>query len=352
MQMLADNLLHPPSRRALLEALRGLQRRALIEPQSTGSTPGFILQNVITEYLTDRLVETAVQELTTGHLDHLHRQALLKAQAKEYVRQSQIRLIMAPIARQLIANLGLDALDATFRGLLDALRGEERGKPSYAGGNILNLLLHLEINVRGFDFSQINIWQAYLQDKHLYSVNFAGSDLTQSVFSDTFDEVGAVAISPDGQIVAAGINSGDIRLWQVANGQPIDVIPAHATTLRTLAFSWPAEVLITRCGYGTLTPGILFTRCRDILTLFCLLPFLLIAKLWSAVAPTVPCVYGTLRRGSVSMFFKDIAIGSTVSPLPPVDRSWPAAVPIKRCDCGMYKPNRFAPFCKDTRLVS
>ncbi|MCB0173098.1 MAG: hypothetical protein KDJ97_21405 [Anaerolineae bacterium] len=243
MQMLADNLLHPPSRRALLEALRGLQRRALIEPQSTGSTPGFILQNVITEYLTDRLVETAVQELTTGHLDHLHRQALLKAQAKEYVRQSQIRLIMAPIARQLIANLGLDALDATFRGLLDALRGEERGKPSYAGGNILNLLLHLEINVRGFDFSQINIWQAYLQDKHLYSVNFAGSDLTQSVFSDTFDEVGAVAISPDGQIVAAGINSGDIRLWQVANGQPIDVIPAHATTLRTLAFSPDGQIL-------------------------------------------------------------------------------------------------------------
>ncbi|NIV27926.1 MAG: hypothetical protein GWN58_00005, partial [Anaerolineae bacterium] len=33
----------------------------------------------------------------------LNRHALLKAQAKEYVRQSQVRLILQPIAERLVA---------------------------------------------------------------------------------------------------------------------------------------------------------------------------------------------------------------------------------------------------------
>ena len=36
----------------------------------------------------------------------LNRFALLKAQAKEYVRQSQARLILQPVAERLLARLG------------------------------------------------------------------------------------------------------------------------------------------------------------------------------------------------------------------------------------------------------
>ncbi|MEZ4736519.1 MAG: hypothetical protein R3E79_56250 [Caldilineaceae bacterium] len=81
--VLRDNLLHPPLQREFVEALRDLQRRSLIERQGNG----FLLQNVINEYLTDRLVAKAVGEVEQGELNLLHRHALLKAQTKEYVRR-------------------------------------------------------------------------------------------------------------------------------------------------------------------------------------------------------------------------------------------------------------------------
>ena len=67
---------------------------------------GFALQNVVTEYVTGRLVEIACEELESGNLDLLHRHALIKALAKEYLRQGQLRMILEPIHAQLEARLG------------------------------------------------------------------------------------------------------------------------------------------------------------------------------------------------------------------------------------------------------
>ncbi|GAB4444213.1 MAG: NB-ARC domain-containing protein [Anaerolineae bacterium] len=236
---LSDLLVRHVRQRDLLELLRNLQHRSLLERGSNG----FILQNVVMEYLTDYLVDQAGREIEHEQLKLLHSHALLQAQTKAYVRQSQARLILQPVAQHLTANLGLKALDAISRRLLDTLREAGGGYPSYAGGNILNLLLHLKINTRGYDFSRIKVWQAYLQNVQLHSINFAGSNFNQSVFADTFDETPAVGFSPDGKIVAAGANDGHIRLWQAVNGRPIGVIPAHASTVRTLAFSPDGQFL-------------------------------------------------------------------------------------------------------------
>ena len=59
---LRANLVQPVASRALIEAVRALQRRSLVNQ----SPQGFLLQNVITEYLTDRLVEQVSQELLAG----------------------------------------------------------------------------------------------------------------------------------------------------------------------------------------------------------------------------------------------------------------------------------------------
>ena len=64
------------------------------------------MQNVLMEYLTDRLIGIAYQEIEQEKLLHLHRHALIKAQANEYVRQSQVRLILHPLAERLQAMLG------------------------------------------------------------------------------------------------------------------------------------------------------------------------------------------------------------------------------------------------------
>jgi hypothetical protein len=78
--------------------------------QSSESAEGdnvqFFLQNVIMEYATDRLVETICQELESGQLALLRRHVLVKAHAKEYVENSQRRLILQPVSDWLSARLG------------------------------------------------------------------------------------------------------------------------------------------------------------------------------------------------------------------------------------------------------
>src|SRR5436305_11591158 len=61
---LQENLVRPPSRKELQEALGSLRRRHLME----ATDHGFILQNVVMEYLTDRLIAQVCKEISTGTL--------------------------------------------------------------------------------------------------------------------------------------------------------------------------------------------------------------------------------------------------------------------------------------------
>lgn len=216
--ILHKNLLGQPVQSDFLDALRGLQRRSLIERHEHG----FALQNVITEYLTNRLVEFACTELENGPLDRLHHHALLEAEAKDYVRLSQMRLILDPLCQQLLARFDRVALTAKLQQIIALLQQEAPRAPSYAGGNILNLLLHLQVDVTNFDFAKLSIWQAHLQGQRLAGVNFTETNLASSRFTDTIGPIFAVTFSPNGQQLAAATGNGEIRLWQVADRQPIN----------------------------------------------------------------------------------------------------------------------------------
>ena len=105
----------------------------------------------------------------------LNRFALVKAQAKEYVRQSQTRMILQPVVDRLVAELGTAGLAARVQAILAGLRERAPRAPGYAGGNLLNLLLHAGIDVAGYDFSRLSVWQADLQGLVGAGVNFRRS---------------------------------------------------------------------------------------------------------------------------------------------------------------------------------
>ena len=86
-------------RSTVVEAIETLRRRSLVERGERGAT--FTLQSMVLEYVTDRLVETVADEIGRGQPVVLVEQPLIKAQAKDYVRQTQERLIGAPILQQL-----------------------------------------------------------------------------------------------------------------------------------------------------------------------------------------------------------------------------------------------------------
>jgi WD40 repeat protein len=209
----------------LIEALESLVRRSLIEKVARS----FTLQNVVMEYMTDRLIEQVSQEIRKGKFELFSSHALIKATAKDYVRKAQIRLILKPIADRLNP-------DQT-QNIVSILRNQPEILSGYAAGNIINLLVHLKIDLSGYDFSYLIIKQAYLQGVTLPGVNFADSQITKSVFTETFGSIHSVAFSPDAKLLAAGDANAQIRLWQVADGTQLLDLKGHNSRVRSVAFS-------------------------------------------------------------------------------------------------------------------
>ncbi len=235
-------------KKALLDALKSLRERSLIERSEAGAA--FTQQPVVMEYVTERLIEQVGNELEKGVVTFLTRYALVKAQDKDYVRNAQVRLVVKPLLARLLAGFKSEtALEHHLAQLLATLRALPRTEQGYGGGNIANLLYQLKGNLRGYDFSELNIWQAYLQGVDLQDANFARADLTRSVFTETFDAVNAIAFSPDGKLLAAVSANGEIRLWQMSGypqtGQLLLSWQGHGGSVQAVAFSPDGGTLVT-----------------------------------------------------------------------------------------------------------
>jgi hypothetical protein len=146
-------LVKRPTRARVLEALEALSRRSLIEQGEGGS---FTLQAVVMEYVTDALPDQLSEEIVTQAMDHLHRYALEQAQAKDYVRQTQVRLLVRPLVERLRAELGSDTrVEDQLLGLLMHLRTEDGNCQGYGSANVISLLKALRSDLRGLDLSQL-----------------------------------------------------------------------------------------------------------------------------------------------------------------------------------------------------
>jgi WD40 repeat protein len=235
---LQEALVRPVTKGELQEALWTLRRRQLIERSATG----FTLHPVVMEYLTTRFVDRVDEEIRTERLLLFERHALLLAQAKDYIRESQRRLILLPLAQKLLTGFRKEALEPRLQGLLATLR-TQHDHPSYAAGNILNLLTRLGCDLRGYDFSHLVVWQAYLQGVELPEVNFSHADLATSVFTDTFGSVLCVALSRQGGLLAAGTGVGEIRFWHAGSGLPLHTLRGHSNWVTSVAFSPDGNIL-------------------------------------------------------------------------------------------------------------
>ncbi len=233
---LLEDIIPAVSKANLLEALESLIWRSLIEKQAGSYTQ----QPVVMEYLTERLIEEVTREIAqaSSPLSLFCTNALIEATAKDYVRESQIRLILEPISAQLRTTFGSSkAIAQQLQKILKLLRDSQTPLSGYGGGNLINLAHHLQIDLTGYDFSGLSIWQADLEKVNLHRVNFAYSDLAKSVFTQTFGSILAVAFSPDGKLLATGDSNGEVRLWQVADAQPLLTFQGHTSWVFSVAWS-------------------------------------------------------------------------------------------------------------------
>ncbi|RIK28794.1 MAG: hypothetical protein DCC55_38465, partial [Chloroflexi bacterium] len=234
------NLVRSAPSRLVVEAMRSLQRRMLLEQYDDH----YGLQNVILEYITDRLVAQIAQAIEGSDSapvsvlleSAVNSYALVKAQAKEYVRESQVRLLLRSVAEWLAARWSKGRIAGHCQQAIRRLQEEAPLAPGYIAANFLHLLLHLQVNLHGADFSRVAVWQAHLRGATTPGINFAGADLSNTVFSEPLGLIVSVAFSPDGALLAVGTRDGTIHFWRTADQQLWRVVRAHTGFVTSLAF--------------------------------------------------------------------------------------------------------------------
>ncbi|NJR53042.1 MAG: AAA family ATPase, partial [Leptolyngbyaceae cyanobacterium CSU_1_3] len=243
----------PP--REFLESLNSLQRRSLIEKNGTS----FTQQPVVMEYVTVQFIErvcTESEETAENPQSKIQNRkskifithSLLKATAKDYIRETQANLIVQPVIDQLITVFGsVENISDRLTQILQSLRGKPAKETGYAAGNAINLLHQAGFDLTGFDASQLTVWQAYLQGVTLHDVNFTCSALSRCAFTETLGNILWAAFSPNGQLLATCDTDCNVRVWEVKSGQLLLICRGHANWVRFVVFS-PDGKTIASCG--------------------------------------------------------------------------------------------------------
>jgi WD40 repeat protein/transcriptional regulator with XRE-family HTH domain len=208
-------------RGAVLEAIEALRRRSLVDRVEADGAAALTLQSVVLEYVTDRMVDDVCKEIARGQPMQLLDQPVIKAQTKDYVRQSQERLIGEPVLQRLEAELGSSRVEERLLALLEGWRDRTPADQGYGPGNVVNLLRMRRGELRGLDLGRLAIRQAYLAGVDAQDASLAGAHLSDAVLAEAFNFATAMALSGDGSSLAVGTNAGEVWLWRVADRTPL-----------------------------------------------------------------------------------------------------------------------------------
>lgn len=242
---LKADILFPLSQEKIPATLQSLKRRLTL----VQSDSGFTLQPVLIERLSERLIQQAYTEIQTGSFHILRNYAFLKAQVKEYIREAQARIFLRPLVEQLkLLFVNSTHLQGHLEHILSTLKGKPMYSTGYAAGNLINLLHTINPDLSDRDFADLMIVQAYLSGAMLHRTNFAGSTLEKCRFFETISSITAIAFSADGQWLATGEATGDVRLWEVVSGKPITVWTGHTLWVGAVTFH-PTQTILASGSY-------------------------------------------------------------------------------------------------------
>jgi WD40 repeat protein len=225
-----------------MEALQSLQRRALIEPESSRQGDRFQLHPVIREFLLTRLIQTVVTELETPPqlpqaLRFIRTYPFYQAQAPFRTRRFQLDFIVTKLTSELQRRYGDPAqIKTAIAAALAILQGQGPIQTGYAAGNLINLLLRLPIDVTGMDLSRLVIRQVSWRTAVLRDVNLRDATCLDCTFQGVLSGVFALTFHPNNTELFTGDGNGRITRWNLESGEQISSQKAHSDWIRSLVY--------------------------------------------------------------------------------------------------------------------
>ena len=259
-------LVKPLPRLQVLEAVDSLRRRSLIEP---GKRPtSFTLQSVVLEYVTGFLIAEGTHEIEQRCLNRLIQYGLSQATAREYVRQTQERLLVSPLLaglQSIYPTVGTGQAQGTvptapvrspveeqLLSLLDELRKRATPTQGYGPANLIALLRLLRGNLNALDLSHLCIRGVYLQDIEMQEASLSYAQIRDCVWTSAIDVAWAVALSGNGKWWASGGIQGQVCVWEGVHPHTLHLAwQAHTDFVYTLAFSPDGRTLASGSQDGT-----------------------------------------------------------------------------------------------------
>ncbi|AFY95774.1 WD40 repeat domain-containing protein [Chamaesiphon minutus] len=274
-ELRSNSILNTKMPGEIINALQSLSRRCITVYEDRN----WSIQPVMTTYVTSRSIDRFVGELLPPdpteppvmdllhQFCHLNTYAIIKAQAKDYLRIAQIQSILRPIVDRLLDIWpSRAALENRLGQILNLWRTLDPIPPGYLAGNILNLAIELATDrfardgthrldgthsncygqtptLKNLDCSLLPIRSAYLADVNLHQVDFTAAIFDRCVFTQAFGGIFMAIYHPAGELLATGDTNGDVSLWQIADGQRVAIFQGHSNWTRALAFSCDGKIL-------------------------------------------------------------------------------------------------------------
>ena len=130
--------------------------------------------------------------------------------------------------------------------VIRSTRGKSEEEVGYVGGNAATLLLKLDVSaLEGCDLSECVILGGDFTKASLIDTNFTDTNLTNSIFSQSFSNIISALFTPNNKMFATGETSGLVRLWQTDEMKQILLLPAHSDWVTEIAFSPDSQILAT-----------------------------------------------------------------------------------------------------------
>lgn len=245
---LFDKIIPPRNKLEILENLKSLERRSLIEVSNLGLTTDFMLLPIVAEYTKKVFLDKMYQSILSKNFNFINSYSLIMASSSSV--ESQIRLVLKPFSNRLLEKFGTskNLMKYLKVELLNEFKGDDSVyKSGYLAGNIINIMSMQSKSIENFDFSGLKIWQAYLKEVFLNNINFERTHWKDSVFIWDIGSVLSVSLSRSGKILGTGGIDNQVYLWKISNGELLKVLGRHDNWVRSVSFS-SDETLLSSAG--------------------------------------------------------------------------------------------------------